>query len=191
MRISAKQLLLVGPQTGAWEISAGQPEATVSVPRFTLCPVLVPWLWLHTGTLTDKSKLKSKWANCVTAQGNFPKRSHMLIVIGCSRTLQWGQTILKGTDAVSSNYCNFMLRVPGYCLALRNSEKYVWGLILFCLFLPFFFFYFIYIYIGVMYPDQNPSVRGDNWMKGEFVNRICKAKLVPVAFAGSILCSFE
>lgn len=42
-----------------------------------------------------------------------------------------------------------------------------------------------------MYPDQNPSVRGDSWMKGQHVNRICTAKLVPVACVGSILCSFE
>lgn len=41
-----------------------------------------------------------------------------------------------------------------------------------------------------MYPDKNPLVRGENWMQGQHLNRIHKVKLVPVAFASSILCNF-
>lgn len=51
MRTSAKWLLPLGVQTGAWVIFAGQIEATISVPHFTLVLVLIPWLWVHTGTL--------------------------------------------------------------------------------------------------------------------------------------------
>lgn len=67
------------------------------------------------------------------------RRGLMLIVIGCNRALQWGQTILNGVDAVSSHY-NFMLRVPGYFLA-EDLCKRCLRINPFLSFPPWFFFY--------------------------------------------------